>query len=400
MFAKVNEVVPCKLHAGHPAFKATCENRASDEAITACFAELDSIISIIENDTRAFESEIQSLSFINRNVTPLFKQIENNALASKSIAPRMVSVLRDALEHARTNFVRYLSLLDYRNRSNYSVSISDRSRRVCSDLTNHGVNIFRIDQEIINNLYNSIWPHAQNEMQSKNMDVRLHRTVSLPMEVEYAKYVHSLISDLGIIDGAKSFFGADVEYYYLCWQYSDSNEEWFKSPYANFGLPTSKAAYGHFDHDYQLLKAIIYLTDVAEDNGPFKFIPRDRDIYYGYRSQIFFYKYLDQALTRVKFEGIPAESVYYKKRYLSEQFRQEFMSLPSILSGSSHFGDEVMPQSREEELITSREIAITTEQFGNGFVFHGGSTFHRGGMVERGQRLVLQVGLMVKDFKG
>lgn len=66
------------------------------------------------------------------------------------------------------------------------------------------------------------------------------------------------------------------------------------------------------------------------------------------------------------------------------------MSLPQELQYNSHFGWDIIPGSSLEEELINKEI-ICTGQAGEYIVFDGARLVHRGGLVQVGERLALQV---------
>jgi hypothetical protein len=66
------------------------------------------------------------------------------------------------------------------------------------------------------------------------------------------------------------------------------------------------------------------------------------------------------------------------------------MSLPRELRFNSHFGWDVMPGGELESRMKAEEIVMTGPA-GKFIVFDGSQLLHRGGLIEAGERVVLQV---------
>ena len=73
------------------------------------------------------------------------------------------------------------------------------------------------------------------------------------------------------------------------------------------------------------------------------------------------------------------------------------MSLPSELRFNSHFGWDVMPGSELESVMKSEELVMTGPA-GKFIVFDGSQLLHRGGLIEAGERIVLQVVFLSKSI--
>jgi hypothetical protein len=74
----------------------------------------------------------------------------------------------------------------------------------------------------------------------------------------------------------------------------------------------------------------------------------------------------------------------------STNFRNHFMLLPGSLRFNSHFGWDILAGSQLEGAIADREEVLLGGS-GNFVVFDGSRLLHRGGLIEEGERLVLQV---------
>lgn len=80
----------------------------------------------------------------------------------------------------------------------------------------------------------------------------------------------------------------------------------------------------------------------------------------------------------------------YHQTIGSRNFRRLFMFLPPELRFNSHLGWDVIPESDLEQTMVGVEEKMLGGP-GTYTVFDGGRLFHRGGLVEDGQRLALQV---------
>lgn len=85
---------------------------------------------------------------------------------------------------------------------------------------------------------------------------------------------------------------------------------------------------------------------------------------------------------------------YYAKQYHqsvgSENFRRHFMRLPESLRFNSHLGWDVMPGCELEQKLADGERKMTGPA-GMFIVFDGARLLHRGGLMQEGERVALQV---------
>ena len=87
-------------------------------------------------------------------------------------------------------------------------------------------------------------------------------------------------------------------------------------------------------------------------------------------------------------------SELYRKSYHqsagSPEFRRHFMQLPESLRFNSHLGWDVLPDSELERSLAKREVEMLGPA-GTFIVFDGSNLLHRGGLIQQGERVVLQV---------
>ena len=85
---------------------------------------------------------------------------------------------------------------------------------------------------------------------------------------------------------------------------------------------------------------------------------------------------------------------YYAKQYHqsmnSERFRRHFMRLPECLRFNSHMGWDVLPDSALEYQLAGCEHKMTGPA-GTFIAFDGARLLHRGGLMQEGERVALQV---------
>jgi hypothetical protein len=67
------------------------------------------------------------------------------------------------------------------------------------------------------------------------------------------------------------------------------------------------------------------------------------------------------------------------------------MQLPTAFQGSSHFGDDVLPEAPIVKPLLSQEHSFLSTDRGQILVFDGARTLHRGSLVRQGERVAMQV---------
>ncbi len=191
----------------------------------------------------------------------------------------------------------------------------------------------------------------------------------------------------GILDQLSEIFPGSIKVVGAAVELSVPHAEWWS--HSDVQIKAPKTLYAHLDEGIDAPKAIVYLSDVKESNGPFSYFP---DIYEklnltGIQSVV------GRCITNV---GSHKNSVLYNaygssiRRTSSDLFRKHFMKLPAGLRFNSHFGWDVVSGSSLESQMIKSEVKVLGER-GTFLVFDGGRTVHRGGLVEDGHRQAVQV---------
>ena len=219
---------------------------------------------------------------------------------------------------------------------------------------------------------------SDRESLSQNSGSQIRRLVKV-LNSEFKR--NGVLNKLsGVYPGPIKVIGAAIEL-------SVPNSRWWTHSDDGINAPTT--LYAHIDEGIEFPKAIIYLTNVNADNGPFSYFPCifDTLCLSPYQSLI------GRCITNV---GSSKNSVLYQvygssvRRSSSTQFRRHFMKLPPEFRFNSHFGWDVISGSSFETLMKEDEIVVVGKA-GTFIVFDGAQIVHRGGIVQNDSRLVVQV---------
>jgi len=194
---------------------------------------------------------------------------------------------------------------------------------------------------------------------------------------------------LGVLDAVSAYSGRKTRVIGLALELSLPQATWWNNAIQGLGRPP-KTLYAHLDEGISFPKSIVYLTDVTEQTGPTGCYPGAYEAMH--------LNPLQEIIGRVVGTvGNAADSplkAYYAKQYHqsmnSERFRQHFMRLPEILRFNSHMGWDVAPGSDLETSLADSERKMTGPA-GTFIVFDGARLLHRGGLMQKGERVALQV---------
>ena len=190
--------------------------------------------------------------------------------------------------------------------------------------------------------------------------------------------VNDILSELGIIRRAEHYKGYALKLVHLAVQVGDPEDSDWRDHFIDAGIKDPPTSYFHIDGSIANMKAVMYLTDVGEENGPFRYV-RGSNLPLGIWENAVRYGNDKARLDLCDIEH-----------------RKLFASLPRMLQKKSEFGNDM--QEGCDELM-AKEYHFLSERDGNLILFDPGG-MHRGGMVESGKRIILQMNFMPSSKGG
>lgn len=194
---------------------------------------------------------------------------------------------------------------------------------------------------------------------------------------------------LGVLDAMSAHTRRPMRVTGLAYELSVPQAQWWRN-----GLPglarAPRTLYAHLDESSAVPKSIVYLSDVGPANGPTSCYP-------GAYEALELHPLQDLIGRGIGNVGSAADSplrAAYAKGYhqsmTSEAFRRHFMKLPVELRFNSHLGWDLLPEGAAEADLLRRERTMIGPA-GTFIVFDGARLLHRGGLLEAGERVALQV---------
>lgn len=194
---------------------------------------------------------------------------------------------------------------------------------------------------------------------------------------------------LGALDAISAYARRQMRVFGLALELSVPQADWWRNGLHKLPRPP-KTLYAHVDESIVFPKAIVYLSDVAASNGPTGCYPRAYEDLGLHPLQ----EIVGRVVGVVGADRASPLHAYYNKGYhqsvTSEGFRRHFMKLPPRLRFNSHFGWDIAPDSDAEQTLGEREQCMTGPA-GTFMAFDGARLLHRGGLVQSGERVALQV---------
>ncbi len=184
------------------------------------------------------------------------------------------------------------------------------------------------------------------------------------------KSVASILSELGIMDAVSSYIGRPAAVIDINPQINDSSDSFWTRIFPDLTLEKPSTTYFHRDASGGDVKAIIYLSDVGPDNGPFSFVLGSHKNRPG-RIRNFIQEVNDYC-------GFSSTDL---------SARRHFSALPMFLRRKCAFGNDLLPESIFMPPMLAAEWKITAAR--GHVVLFDSKGIHRGGMVLENERVVL-----------
>jgi hypothetical protein len=227
------------------------------------------------------------------------------------------------------------------------------------------------------------------DLRRKMSENPAERAVYSPSRISsLGRAITRLLTRAGVLDVLSHFKQTRMAIMGTGLEYSRPGQIWHTDLYSDLGLAEGPLKYFHTDQADHLPKAMIYATSVSNPNGPTGII---RESNTWERSEFLFRAHKGLDRVTVGRYGRYAQGADYRAVARSPDLRRIFMQLPAAFQGSSHFGDDVLPESPVAQRLLAQEQEFLSTDRGQVLVFDGGRTLHRGSLVREGERVAMQV---------
>lgn len=247
----------------------------------------------------------------------------------------------------------------------------------------------------------AIWRSTDYERKAciqKNKDNPNRRTaLSLHPFSRASMLIRKKLRNSGALNVASNYLGCDVEWMYCSLELSKCTQKWYRDCYVDFGINTAKTAYMHLDADTEMIKGMLYLNDVDQKNGAFRFVRGSHSWNRSHFLMVLYKSYdmEDANVFEMESDRLDYKLGYYRPRFKLPEWRDAFLALPPVLRGTTHFGDDLIDSSPVSKELLSQE-AVFSGPPGSFLLFDGSKGIHRGGLVEEGERWVVQIAMKAK----
>lgn len=182
--------------------------------------------------------------------------------------------------------------------------------------------------------------------------------------------VERVLTEAGILASVRAYVGSRAEVRKITMQMNDEWDSFWRDAFESRGLPVPDTAFFHVDNTYGVVKVMLYMSDVSETSGPFSYVPGTQRIALGF---------VEGMLLR-------ATDIWLD---VWPQNGDLLLSLPRTLRRRAKFGDDIPPDADWGRWLLAHERVFTSAD-GDMLLFDV-MGIHRGGLVARGERRVLQI---------
>jgi len=254
---------------------------------------------------------------------------------------------------------------------------TDAEIDVFNALDQQGICVMKMVQNDIETLSNTASPlinaFRKKRQQNKDGVRKFTDSRSTALRTTHADLYHSVQSILdasGIIGGISKYLGRVANVIDINPQINDCSDDFWRRCFPDLSIENPSTAYGHRDASGGDVKAIFYLSDVEKENGPFSFMlgsHRNRP------------NWLMNTIQETNDTSGHSST--------TPEMRKAFAALPKFLRKKCSFGNDLEEGCEKTEHILKSEWQILGQK-GHVVVFDS-KGFHRGGMVSKGERVVL-----------
>lgn len=187
---------------------------------------------------------------------------------------------------------------------------------------------------------------------------------------ELFQAIGDCLKRIGVLDGISRYVGREARVIDVNPQINDRSDDFWRGIFPDQHSELPRTAYLHKDASGGDIKLMIYLSDVGTRNGPFSYVLSSHLV-----ERPSLGEFISEANDYAGFSGTQLEA------------RTKFASLPSYLRRKCAFGNDVEDSNPISGELLSAEWLMTGPR--GTLVIFDPKGFHRGGMVEEGERVVI-----------
>ena len=191
----------------------------------------------------------------------------------------------------------------------------------------------------------------------------------------------------GVFDNLSSSYSTKMKVVGAALEISAMGSSWWKSSNQNSGGVNTD--YAHYDEAIEHPKAIVYLSNVSANSGPTEYFPGLFELLKLTPLQ----ELVGRVVLNIGSDPRSPTHPYFRghrQRSAAPVFRDLLRRLPMEMRFNSHFGWDIPPTHALQHEFSVRRVQVLGAA-GATLVFDGGRVVHRGGLLQSGERIVIQV---------
>lgn len=345
------------------------KNISSKKKINIDFKNIDDLI----NDLLAIINKFQKINEENIELYSIINLVKNAIIKSKKQLKDEINYLINE-EFPKGKFLK---------------------SKTYSDIKKYGFSLYKIEENIINKLKIFFKDDLYTLKKNASQIPGPRKIIFYNLRKNYFKFrkIKKIVKDTILYYELKKIF-PKIDILSIGLEYSYPNSNWYKNCYSDIKMKTSKGSYFHVDYEYDIYKSTIFLNEIKSNNGPFSYIPgsnkmpRNKFLFRYFKELDIELKNYFNALIKSKNLDFGNKKYYYRKQFISKDFREKLSFIPYQLFGSSHFGDDLLSSDLFHDLLQKNEFKVTSD-IANAVTFNGHDGIHRGGLVKKGERIVM-----------
>lgn len=369
----------------HPAFAAyISSSQAGAGEYRRVMGEIDVMSTEIYGPKSSHKTLADRWAQFDSRAQPLRKTFDRLLNADTGLDPKLAPHLKSAFRLAVKAHAKDLELLMTRMQPSFEVNA--RARECAEQIDAEGTMVWEVPDR---------WMNPLREFLQEDLDALRRRAddgageilVCNPGELQQSLLRDFCVSE-GVFDALSALYGVRFSKIGYALHVSHPGDTWYRV-YDDLGLPVSDTAQMHYDLGVEVPKAMVYLNDVYEEQGPFSTVPAshkwdDLGFWLSFRKEVTYSLHRfakDQKYPDVGGNGSPFRNV---------ETRKAFASMPAEIRSTSHPGDQILNGTELSSALMKQERPITGAA-GTMGLFTGAHVLHRGGIARKGQRWALQV---------
>ena len=206
--------------------------------------------------------------------------------------------------------------------------VAPNVERIAHDLAEDGLSLHQAPQPMIKAIWDDVGQYRPRLTDQSARNGGMNCALALPHAGRFWNEVAAYLEQSGILAGCSARTPTVLEACDLALWCCRTRAKSGGAAATIRGIPTAQTVYMHNDKDYDIMKVLVYLSDVKEPQGPFCFV-RGSHRWLRSKTQSFFHKSFDAAANVNLAPREPQRTIYYRKAFRHPEFRRQFLMLPA-----------------------------------------------------------------------